>query len=378
MAGYGVRYSAPGGFGASGTPGGYGTSSRRTPFPAFKTVDQLQGRSISSMLGAQRYNPLATLRAAAPNVRSAVIQPDPNQPQDAGNPRVATPPVTPPGTPPAGTPPPGTTPAPGEPSDFDLSGDPQLQGIRALNKSSMRSQIASADEQRKRALTQFGSGDLARQTQFGANLPTYDATAQTGDQNTALAAEQNPFSTMAQLYTGHRDRSRALDQNLSAANLFYGSERGNQLGLEGRFATQQQSDAQGQLQDQLSSIAQMIGAADQTARGNEQQGYGDAWGRAQDRWRRDHPPGTGDKPPGDKPPGGTPPGGTPPGDKPPADKPPGDKPPGGPTDPTAILKGAGALNYPNLLTLLAQAGARKLKNPSTPYYGNPLDYNFGA
>src|SRR5581483_10149060 len=91
---------------------------------------------------------------------------------------------------------------------FDLSTDPIVQKIRALNASNYGDAVAGADAQRKTALINSGFSDLARAAQFGSlENPT------TGDEATALAAAGNPFSTAAQLAHSHEAAGHTIDQN---------------------------------------------------------------------------------------------------------------------------------------------------------------------
>jgi hypothetical protein len=149
--------------------------------------------------------------------------------------------------PPAGTAPPA---APGDTqSVFDLSTDPIVQKIRALNTQQYGAAVAQTDAARKQTLINAGFGDLARAAQFGGL-----DNAVTGDQATALAAEANPYSIAKQLSLAHDTAQHGIDQNTNLQNLFYSSARGNQLGDEAHAYLGNVSSAEGQVRQQLTDL----------------------------------------------------------------------------------------------------------------------------
>lgn len=161
-------------------------------------------------------------------------------------------------TPPAGAPTQGA---------FDLSTDPIVQKIRALNANNYGSAVATADAARKQALIAAGFADLANSAQFGSlENPA------TGDKATALAAEQNPFSAAANLAHTHAGNVGAIDQNDNAQNLYFSSARGNDLGAEGRSYLGNQATAQDNVRQALTQILQGL----VTERQNEAQSEADA------------------------------------------------------------------------------------------------------
>lgn len=151
------------------------------------------------------------------------------------------------------------------PNAFDLSTDPIVQKIRALNTANYGDAVAGADAQRKQLLVNSGFADLARAAQFGSlESPT------TGDEATALAAQQNPFSTAAQLAHSHAAADRGIDQGANDANLYYSSARANNLGDEARNYLQNESTAESQVRSQLDAIIQSLVQARSDERTNEE------------------------------------------------------------------------------------------------------------
>lgn len=134
---------------------------------------------------------------------------------------------------------------------YDLSTDPIVQKIKALNANNYGSAVAEADAARKQALVAAGFGDLANSAQFGSlENPV------TGDQATSLAAAQNPFSTAANLMHTHSGNVNQIDQTDNAQNLYYSSQRGNDLGAEARSYLGNQASAQDQVRTALTQILQ--------------------------------------------------------------------------------------------------------------------------
>jgi hypothetical protein len=162
----------------------------------------------------------------------------------------------------ADTPAPGAQVGGGGPISFE--GDPILARIRAMNAQNIAQAEAAALAQRKRAEIGYG----------------YDPNLKYEDAATAEAAKQNAFSTLYQLLLGHTQRAHSLDENLNKANLFYGSERANQVGLEGRQYTGEQVQQQGVLQNLMDSIAQGVLQTRLGAQQSEIQGESDAYNRA--------------------------------------------------------------------------------------------------
>lgn len=134
-------------------------------------------------------------------------------------------------------------------SPFDLSTDPIVQRIRALNTRNYGDAISQADSVRKQALINAGFSDIARSAQFGSlEQPT------TGDEATALAAAANPYSVAANLKLAHDQAQNQIDQNANHENLFFSSARANRLGDEAHQYLGNVSGAEGALRNQLTDI----------------------------------------------------------------------------------------------------------------------------
>lgn len=138
-------------------------------------------------------------------------------------------------------------------SPYDLSTDPIVQKIQALNAATYSTAIGTADAARKQALVDAGFPELAGAAQFGSlEAPT------TGDQATALAAGQNTYSTAARLALAHQQANTGIDQTENASNLFYSSDRANKLGDEAHGYLGNVAGAEDQTRQQLSAILQTL------------------------------------------------------------------------------------------------------------------------
>jgi hypothetical protein len=125
---------------------------------------------------------------------------------------------------------------------YSLDTDPGVQSLRALLGQQLAFAEASALAAQKRLLIDYGDPNLATST--------------INDPLTALAAGQNPFSTLAQLGLLGRERKLDLDRQLGPANLWYSSTRERQYGLMGQDLLQRQYDAGRGIQDALTGINQ--------------------------------------------------------------------------------------------------------------------------
>lgn len=180
--------------------------------------------------------------------------------------------------------PPATSPAPGAKGQYaaeQAAGTYESDPILAQTKQAMTGQVATrvGDTNRtiKDALTAFGDPTLARQATFYTSDPS--VTTQ-GDEQTAQAAAANPLSTLAQLAQAHQQRQIGLDQNLSNANLFHSSTRGNELGNENQQYLGEQANAQSQLGQALSAaVRDLLGSRD-SAGNAVSQAEADAYSRA--------------------------------------------------------------------------------------------------
>lgn len=134
-------------------------------------------------------------------------------------------------------------------SMFDLSTDPIVQKIKAMNDRTWGEAVSSTDAARKQLLIDSGFGDLARATNFGSLEQP-----QTGDEATALAAEANPYSIAANLMRAHAQAQTGIDQADNNANLFFSSARANHLGDEAHQYLGNVTSAQGQIRQQLTDL----------------------------------------------------------------------------------------------------------------------------
>jgi hypothetical protein len=197
------------------------------------------------------YQPAAALASRLPKVTNV----DPSSPNYNG------PPLTPATQPAANPAPPAATPSGGGQSgggqvnlaSIDYSGDPILQKAKALSTQGRADAESGAIALKKQALIRYGYD------------PTLDTTgADKGlfpDESTLTAAQQNPFSTLHQLEDANTDNLHTLDKRVNNANLWYGSERGNQLAQAGHDFQLALSKASTDRQDTLSQIAQALAAA---------------------------------------------------------------------------------------------------------------------
>jgi hypothetical protein len=176
------------------------------------------------------------------------------------------------GTPPAGA---GFAPPPASFGGADLSSDPILAQVQAFNQRVLQQAEASALAAKKSALIQFGSPELAEKTIH--------------DTNTATAAKENPFSTLAQLLFAFNRNRQGIDQTRNAQNLFYSSTRANDVTGEGKNYLQNQSLAQGQVEGALRGYDEQVLSAQQAAMDRWLSALADAY----ERWLRTHQGGGG-------------------------------------------------------------------------------------
>ena len=145
--------------------------------------------------------------------------------------------------------------------------DPILMQIQALAQQNTAAAEAGALAARQQALISFG---------YDQSL---DSSGAYGDQNTADAAKQNPFSTLQNLKRVHDARQNQLNENLNKQNLFYSSTRGKELGNEATQYLGEQYNANQALQSNLGNIANNLLTAKQSAAGQVEQGQQDAYTR---------------------------------------------------------------------------------------------------
>src|SRR6266487_5305415 len=136
-------------------------------------------------------------------------------------------------------------PQPAQPQLPDWQADPVLQRIQAQQQASLAQAQTAAIAQRQQAEIGFG----------------YDPNYAYADENTRQAAQQNPFSTLAQLLQGHQRAGTNIDEGYNKQNLFYSGHRAQALGDEAQNYLQNQYNAQQGLQRQLTGISSNLLAA---------------------------------------------------------------------------------------------------------------------
>jgi hypothetical protein len=142
-------------------------------------------------------------------------------------------------------------------ADFGTT-DPLLAKIKALSTQNLQDAEAGALSAKKQLAIRLGSSRFARDT--------------IGDENTALAAEQNPLSLFAQLQRQNQQQTRDSEEGLNKGNLFFSGHRGQVLSDLGRMLLEQQANAEDQARSQYGEIMSGL----MTARNNERNRVGDA------------------------------------------------------------------------------------------------------
>jgi hypothetical protein len=145
----------------------------------------------------------------------------------------------------------------------DWQADPVLQRIVAQQQASVAQAQAAAVSARQQAEINYG----------------YDPGYQYADQNTSQAAQQNPFSVLAQLSQQHQRNETGIDEGYNKQNLFYSGHRAQALGDESQGYLQRQYQAGQALHGQLSGITQNLLAAQTGASNAVGQGESDAYTR---------------------------------------------------------------------------------------------------
>lgn len=219
-------------------------------------------------LGARPYNPNAYVRGGAPlNVAKAT--------QALGYATATTPTVKPPTPAPAQQP--AAAPSTGTPAGaaptvqqaYDASTDPVLQQIRALTGKGRAAAESGARTARQQLAIQYGDDTLARL--FG------------GDDNTATAARNNPFSVAAELARAYKRNDEDIVENMNKRNLFYSGARGKAHSREAENYQRRTFMAESEKQQRLAAIQaelmqQLLGYDREDI-----QGLQGAYGRASDR-----------------------------------------------------------------------------------------------
>ena len=192
-----------------------------------------------------------------PNVQFGNLS-QPNPPKPTSAPRV--PPRVPQQQQQAAAP---QAPAAAPASAYDYSSDPILQAIRAGGIRSRANAEAAALAGRKQLAIQFG-----------------DATGIVDDTNTAKAAKDNPFSSLAEIMRGYGRSVTSTDEALNKDNLFYSGHRGVELSRLLEDRQRQEYGARGAAQQQLTGITSELARALEDATLRDAQAESDAKDRA--------------------------------------------------------------------------------------------------
>jgi hypothetical protein len=177
---------------------------------------------------------------------------------------------------------------PGGPSINDLSTDPILQMIQAAGMRNVQNARSAAMTNAENALIGYGGTSVPDSLRNAyASDQTNPILAALTDAATQQAAAANPDSTLARLANQNTLNEARLNTGLNAANLFYSSERGNDLGNLANSYRSSQNDA-------ASALAGLLGQANTgvlNAQGQASSDYLNALQGAWSRWMALHPPG---------------------------------------------------------------------------------------
>lgn len=184
-----------------------------------------------------------------------------------------------------------TSAAPAARVPVDYSNDPILAQVRLLGQQTVPDALANADAARKQLLIAYGDPTLARSTIFGGkgfSLPgiaggpdfTIADTSHTGDENAALAAQQNPFSTLGRLSHAHGLNQQNVDNQMVDAGLYASGARVKALSEEERAYQQDQADAYASAVSALGQIDSGVRGAYQTEGQRQIDAETAAWLRA--------------------------------------------------------------------------------------------------
>lgn len=191
-------------------------------------------------------------------------------------------------------------------NDPTLRGDPGVMLTQAQIQRLLAFLQSSTLAAKQRALIDYGSGDLAgsvlgerttpgesftvggktfgslaeaqknstqrlRSGWLGRNLGTRTLPITTNQLTvgpTVLAAQNNPFSTLANLRFGRQQDTHQLNEGLNQRNLFYGSERGRLLGLLGRDYDQRTYQATRGIEEYLTGLTEQVTQGQLTGQGD--------------------------------------------------------------------------------------------------------------
>lgn len=218
-------------------------------------------------LGRRPYNPAAYVRGGAPlnvakatqalgyatatNLKPAAPRPPVQAQQPANAPSTSSP-----------------AQAPTVQQAYDASTDPILQQIRALTGKGRAAAESGAAAARKQLAIQYGDDTLARLF---------------GDDNTATAARNNPFSVAAELARAYKRNDEDIVENYNKRNLFYSGARGKAHSREAEDYQRRTFMAESEKQQRLAAIQaelmqQLLGYDREDIEGLQ-----GAYGRASDR-----------------------------------------------------------------------------------------------
>lgn len=154
---------------------------------------------------------------------------------------------------------------------YDLSTDPIVQKIQALNAANYGQAVAGAQASAKQDLIDSGfdfTSALAANPDLAATINSSPIGSVLTDQATGEAAAANPYSTAAGLLNTHNQNNTAISQGENDNNLFYSSDRGNQLGTEANNYLGSVAGAQGSLASTLSGLLGGLTTEQQTEQQN--------------------------------------------------------------------------------------------------------------
>jgi hypothetical protein len=235
---------------------------------------QTQGNSIARALTQstaassapqQLFQPLASIGNAGKIVEdTGTLIPTPSAPatkQKQPDAPLAAPPAAPP----------ATTPGAGGVAAPDLASDPIYQQVLALTTKNVQDAESGALATKKQSLIDYGYDPTLDST--GASKSLFP------DEDTLLAAEHNPFSTVAQLHHGYDRNLNSIADALNQKNLFYSSARANAEADAGRDFQGALAGAAGQRDQLLGQIASALASARQGADAQRIGVANDVWDR---------------------------------------------------------------------------------------------------
>lgn len=212
-----------------------GTGRRPPNIPVTPQVARPPGYSSRQTVQPQPVQTYQPLYATSPNVprTGAATQPTPtSQPQGPG---------------------------------YTYQADPVIQRIQALSRQNYQDAQANAEAARKQVLLDYGDEGFAREYLAGLG--------QTPDATFLQGVGGNAFGIRQQLQRSREQETRAAEDRLNKANLFYSGSRGLQLGELGQTLLQRENDALGDVKGRLAEIAAGLLSAQQQAAYDDASAY---------------------------------------------------------------------------------------------------------